>query len=468
MKYVLNENIALRSWHMVPYAYYIRHVRNALGLKKSEYEFLSGCDGVSEAEQTDEAKQLAEYFLARGIIRQAIDGETISEWSMPKYCDNRYFPALNLMLTGKCNYNCLHCFNAADNAPLMSEFTLEEALRLLDEAEQCGINAFTITGGEPMLHRHFFEVIEGIYERGMYVEELNTNGCFINKQAFDRFKEIDCYPLIKISFDGIGCHDWLRNKQGAEADALRAIKLCKENGFRVKVQTNVHKKNLDSMLPTAELMESLGVEEMRIIRTTEAPRWVQNGGEYTLTLEEYFDAMLKFASVYKDKIENMSLDIWQFASIFPQSRRYRMRAVECGEGEYRDSIPVCRGNRGMVAVGADGTVYPCHQLSGVYEKRNEHLGNVKTDGLQRLLAESAYLSEVCTTVGQLREANSKCGSCRYFKYCAGGCRAVALALTDKKLGCDPSKCMFFENEYHKKITEIMGDWQNILPIKEEL
>lgn len=466
MKYILNENIALRSWHMVPYAYYIRHMRNAAGLTEAEYEFLSACDGATEAPAGSE--ELAEKFLASGMIREAKDGEAVSQWSRPRYCDNRYFPALNLMLTGKCNYNCLHCFNAADNAPLMSEFSFEEALSLLDEAKLCGINAFTITGGEPMLHRNFFEIIEGIYERGMYVEELNTNGFLLNQEALDRFKDIDCYPLIKISFDGTGHHDWLRNRAGAEADALRAIKLCVENGFRVKVQTNVHRKNLESMMPTALLMEKLGVAELRIIRTTEAPRWVQNGGEYTLNLSEYFDAMLDLVSEYKEKIKNMSLDIWQFADLFPQSRSFRMRPVECAEGEYRDSIPVCRGNRGMVAVGADGSVYPCHQLSGEYERRNEHLGNVKTEGLQSLLRESRYLSEVCTTAGELKSVNSRCASCRYFRYCAGGCRAVALVLTDDKLGCDPSKCMFFESGYHRRITEIMGEWRNLAPVSEEL
>lgn len=49
MKYILNENIALRSWHMVSYAYYIRHMRNAAGLTEAEYEFLSACDGATEA-----------------------------------------------------------------------------------------------------------------------------------------------------------------------------------------------------------------------------------------------------------------------------------------------------------------------------------------------------------------------------------------------------------------------------------
>ena len=38
MKYILSENIALRSWWHVPYAYYVRNVRNAVGLKKEEFE----------------------------------------------------------------------------------------------------------------------------------------------------------------------------------------------------------------------------------------------------------------------------------------------------------------------------------------------------------------------------------------------------------------------------------------------
>lgn len=92
-----------------------------------------------------------------------------------------------------------------------------------------------------MLHKSFFEILEGIYARGMYVEELNTNGYFIDRQALDRMKAIGCIPLMKISFDGLGYHDWMRAHQGAEETALRAIRLCVENGFPVKVQTNMNR-----------------------------------------------------------------------------------------------------------------------------------------------------------------------------------------------------------------------------------
>lgn len=461
MKYILNENIALRSWTLVPCAYYIKGERNARGLKAEEFEFLSACDGKTDLPAEAESP-LAKRFLENGFIHEAAAGEALSDWSRARVCPNRYFPAMNWMITGKCNYNCIHCFNAADNAPLMSEWSMEEADRLLQQTSDCGINAFTITGGEPMLHRSFFDIIEGIYARGMYVEELNTNGYFINRQTLSRLKEMGCTPLMKISFDGIGYHDWMRSHKGAEETALRAISLCIENGFPVKVQTNMNRRNRDSMLKTAEMFDAMGVGEMRIIRTTEAPRWVQNAGGAALTLEEYFDEATLLWQEYARGEHTMHLTVWQFGTLYPGTKVYTLTAVNTCEGEYRSSAPVCKGNRGMVAVAANGNVFPCHQMSGYYEQHHDVPGNIKREPLQKLLSGGRYLDEVCTTLGTLREKNKKCGSCPHFERCNGGCRAVALALTGDKLGVDPSKCIFWEKEYDKKIAEHLPGYCTVL------
>lgn len=456
MKYILNKKIALRSWEQVPYAYYIKNQPYAKGLTKAEFEVLRKCDGIQEVEENECLKNL----LQRRLIHVCREGETLSEWQEYRSCDNRYFPKMNWMITGKCNYNCLHCFNAADNAPMMSEWTIDEAERMLEEARKCGIHAFTITGGEPLLHRNFREIVKMIYERGMFIEELNTNGHFIHQELLDFFKETECSPLIKISFDCIGWHDWLRNKSGAEADAVRAIRLCTENGFRVKAQTNVHRKNLPSLLETAELLESLGVCEMRIIRTTEAPRWEENAPGMSLTLEEYMESMLSFVGEYMKKPHRMAIDIWQLMTLFPKEKRYTVRAVSYADGEYRDTLPVCKGNRGMIAVAANGTVVPCHQMSGYYEKFGYHLGNVKKDSLQMILKEGEYLTAVCTTVKDLYDNNEKCRTCKYFKHCCGGCRALGLLFTGDKLGSDLSKCLLFEKGYYERLTQLMKDWEN--------
>ena len=464
MSYILNPNIALRSWRLVPYAYYIKGARDARGLKKDEFELLLKCDGKTEL---DDNSPLVRKFSEYGIIAPARNGDELSEWQKHLDCDNRYFPAMEYAITGKCNYNCLHCFNAADNSPLMSEWTLGEAKAMLEQAQKCGVNAITLTGGEPMLHKNFFEIIEEIYKRGMYVAEINTNGHFIDQTALDRMKALGCTPIIKISFDGLGRHDWLRNREGAEKNALAALRLCKENGFETWAQTNVHRLNLETILPTAEMLDEMGIDEMRIIRTSESPRWKENAGDACLDVDEYYEKMFDFAEKYTQKPHKMDVDIWQFLTIFPSTAAFRVRPVECGEGEYRDSLPVCRGNRGKIAAAANGNVYPCLQLSGFYDAHGKILGNIKTEGLQPLLQSGKYLDEVCATVKTLAVNNTKCAGCKYFRYCVGGCRALAVGLTGDKFGSDPAKCVFFKNGWYGRITEMLDGWENIAPMEIE-
>ena len=56
------------------------------------------------------------------------------------------------------------------------------------------ISGITLTGGEPMLHKDFFDIIYEIHKRNMYLEELNTNGYFITQNALSKLKK-------EVSFD---------------------------------------------------------------------------------------------------------------------------------------------------------------------------------------------------------------------------------------------------------------------------
>ena len=175
MFYKLSDKIALRSWKFVPRAYYVKNEPYAKGLEQAEFDLMLLCDGEHDVKQDD----MTDRLERQGLIVRCHQGEHNSEWSGHKSYSQRYFPKMNFMITGKCNYNCLHCFNAADNAPIMTEWNYEDALGLLDQAKNCGVHAFTITGGEPMLHPHFMDIVRAIYEHDMFIEELNTNGYFI-------------------------------------------------------------------------------------------------------------------------------------------------------------------------------------------------------------------------------------------------------------------------------------------------
>ncbi len=456
--YLLNKNIALRSWQKLPFAYRYKNIGEAFALSKDNFLLLLKCDGRQLLEESNALNTLIEM----GYCSISDGSEELSDWQRLKLYPNRYFPAMNLEITGKCNYNCLHCFNAADLAPLQSELTWDECEHLLDEAQGCGIAEFTITGGEPMLHPHFMDILHGIYKRDMLVEELNTNGSFITDEMLLEMKSFGCNPTMKISFDGIGRHDIMRGRKGAEQAAINAIRLCIKHGFTVMAQTNVNRLNLSSMLPTLELLDELGVSSVRLIRTSESPRWLQTSaklceGGGCLSFREHYDAMLALAHSYIQKEHKMSLNIWQFMRVFPMSKTYSDGASCCAYTPYSDTLPVCRINRRMIGVSAAGELVPCLQMSGYYSQKGISLGNVKKTSLSKLLSDGAYIDEICRCVPEIKEHNTSCMDCEFWTACRGGCRALGLALTDDRKGADKSKCIYYHEGYPEKIAKLFAD-----------
>lgn len=457
MKYILTDRIALRSFWLVPYAYYVKNDSMARGLRKEEFDFLLACDGTNDIEPNE----LSETFLKRNMIRECADGEKLTAWQQYRNCDNRYMPQMNLQITAKCNYNCVHCFNAVDNAPLLCEMSFEDIITLLDEAQECGISSLLITGGEPMLHRNFLDIIRAIYKRDMFLFELNTNGHFLTQSILDAFNEIGCKPLMKISFDGIGFHDWMRGRKGAEQDALRAIKLCVDNDFPVMVQYNINKKNISTVQESLSMLDRMGVQSVRLIRTTPAPRWEQNAKGQTFSIAEYYDVALSIAKGYCSEDHKASVNIWQICNLNPDTKTYSLDPIRSSAASFRTTIPLCKGNRGMIAVGANGQVYPCMQMSGWFDEHAIDLGNVKRDGLKSILQSSKYMDSVCQTVGDRMEKNGKCKDCPALKVCLGGCPALGILFSEDGdiLAPDRMKCYFFENRIYDRFKETLQDYK---------
>ena len=463
MFYKIASDIGLRKWKYVDRAIAIKGVDHALPIAKEEFDTLLLCDGSHDMD----TNPIITSLLERKIVIPCKEKEDISEWSKLKEYDNLYFPKINLMITGKCNLNCLHCFNAKDNAPLNSELSFEKILDILDQAKEIGAMAFTITGGEPLFHKRFLDIIKAIYERDMHVFELNTNGFLLTQELLDEFKKIGCKPLIKISYDGVGFHNWIRQNEKADDLTLNAIKLAIKNGFKVKVQTQVNLKNIDSMLPTAKMLDELGVYEMRIIRTTEAPRWQENAPGYSLTYGDYYQKMLEFAAEYAKLDLKMVIDVWQFMRLYPKQKAYLLSPIKCNKDEYNFRIPMCKGNRGMIAISSSGEVVPCLQMSGYFMEKGISLANINTSRLKDIITDSKYLSLATAPLLKLIMENDKCANCKYFMACTGGCPALGLLYSGSKDGYfheDITKCYCFENGWYERVIQVMNDWKLLNPL----
>ena len=141
---------------------------------------------------------------------------------------------------------------------MLGELSTKEAFDLIDQMAECGVLRVDITGGEPLVRKDIWQLIDRILSHHMVIRNFHTNGWLLDDEVLDGFEQRGLHPLIAISFDGVGWHDWMRGRKGAEEDALRAMRLCHSRGYQVSVGMCIHRGNVSSLPATVEALRAAG------------------------------------------------------------------------------------------------------------------------------------------------------------------------------------------------------------------
>jgi len=201
------------------------------------------------------------------------------------------FP-LVLMLepTHLCNLACSGCGRIREYADTIQEMmSLDECLASVDE---CPAPVVTITGGEPFLYPHVFDLIDGVLARGKHIY-LCTNGLLLEK-ALDQMRPHANFT-INVHMDGLeDTHDRILERKGTFKIAIDAIKMAKEKGFRVCTNTTIFKEtDLVEIEMLFSLLKELGVDGILV-----APGFGYEAVGEKLFLERR-DIERKFEQVYE-------------------------------------------------------------------------------------------------------------------------------------------------------------------------
>jgi sulfatase maturation enzyme AslB (radical SAM superfamily) len=138
---------------------------------------------------------------------------------------------VHLQLTNKCNYRCAYCY-ARSGTQTHPMLPLEVLAKVVDEVTSLAPHCrYELSGGEPLLYPHVFELSEYIKSKGNPMSLL-TNGSLINEKNCQRIAEL--YDFVKISLDGPNpqVNDRTRGK-GTYKKARRAIDLLRSCGTGV-------------------------------------------------------------------------------------------------------------------------------------------------------------------------------------------------------------------------------------------
>ena len=296
-------------------------------------------------------------------------------------------------ITHRCNLRCRHCYQE-DYACEMSEEELLDALARYERFLKAeGLRAqINLTGGEPLMHPHFFRLAEEIRRHDHRLAVL-TNGTRIDADTA-RHLALLTPEFVQVSLDGTEhIHDRIRGK-GSYLRAMDGIDRLKRYGVPVQVSFTAQRENRKSLPALAIVCRAHGVDKLWFDRVV-IPA-VDDSDKLSLTSEQ-FRRLVHTAQKLEKYTPLRCVRSLQFSD-------------DPNTGCYH-----CAAGGNLLILLADGSLMPCRRLPYV-------IGSIFEGELKNTLAASEIM-------GTLHDASipEACSGCTRAERCRGGARCITCA-----------------------------------------
>lgn len=169
-----------------------------------------------------------------------------------------------LKTTNYCNSNCEYCAHAIHRVPQETKFSMPHdiIIRTIEEASSLGVDAISISGGEPLLREDICEIVEYCVTCNI-VPVLLTNGLLLGKKWDELGKAGLRYCII--SFDSIDKGVYEKQRGVDFSAAMRGIEAAmrlreKYDGVELHVSAVLTKDNQDDFLKLLEYMNNRDIK----------------------------------------------------------------------------------------------------------------------------------------------------------------------------------------------------------------
>jgi cyclic pyranopterin phosphate synthase len=187
--------------------------------------------------------------FGRGIIRNDCFSQQLDKDMQHKQTElidshSRHIKKLRLNLLDACNMRCMYCMPKNQTFKSISNLlTPAEMKKIVANLLKFGVNEVRLTGGEPLLHPQFQEIVKGLSGLDLKKLGLTTNGILLDKQL--PFLKEYGVNSINVSLDSLEAKSFAFITNNDVFDRVFASVLkAKELGFNVKLNT-VMLKNIN-------------------------------------------------------------------------------------------------------------------------------------------------------------------------------------------------------------------------------
>lgn len=324
----------------------------------------------------------------------------------------RYF-SFQWHITDECDQRCKHCYIYSGTNTHIPETMSGGNLRrvfanCLDFCETFGrVPHFYITGGDPLLHPNFWELLE-VFSSHTIGFSILGNPFHLDAEVCGKLKALGC-EKYQVSLDGLRTtHDYFR-KPGSFDAALNAIPLINNAGICSVIMSTVSGMNIHEIPAVIDAAVEAGAEVFSFARYCPTRSGETNG----ITPEQYRE----FLGVCDEKFRRYEA---QGVRTYFDRKDHLWTLYDYEAGRF--SIPPdakkgmiyggCNCGNAHLTILPNGDVYACRRVRG------SRVGNALTDKLADL-----WLG----MMERYREYDrfAKCSRCELLAYCRG-CPAVAM------------------------------------------
>ena len=165
--------------------------------------------------------------------------------------------SVQLDLTYRCNERCIHCYLDHDDH---GEMNTAEIKGLLDQMADAGVFFLTISGGEIMMRKDFFEILEHAHARTFSIK-LKTNGVLIRKKEAERIRALGVESVqISVYSDRAEVHDAITKMPGSFRQTIEAVRLLRTVGLHVTMANVLMVQNAQDYPGVRALANELGAQ----------------------------------------------------------------------------------------------------------------------------------------------------------------------------------------------------------------
>jgi radical SAM protein with 4Fe4S-binding SPASM domain len=161
-----------------------------------------------------------------------------------------------LDITYRCNERCEHCYLDHDDK---GEMTTAEIADIFGQLADAGVFFLVISGGEPLLRRDCFQVLE-LARALRFNVKLKSNAVMIHEAEARRIRELAIEQVqISVYSHRPEVHDGITKLPGSLKKTLRGIEFLKSQGVKVSIANVLMRQNLLDYEAVQGLAGEMGV-----------------------------------------------------------------------------------------------------------------------------------------------------------------------------------------------------------------